>query len=158
MFSNNPKHTGHLPTTKNYLIPNVNSPRLRETGTKRIILEVFILQHHWKGPNGPFKDLEWLGLPGRLSELTMQVATEDPNRTSSAQFCHFWQNANAWVRNVSGKVWSAGLVPVFDCLWFPSCALTKSLILGMPLWLETAFCFAWIFEPMISRTVSAILA
>lgn len=111
MFSNNPKHTGHLPTTKNYLIPNVNSPRLRETGTKRIILEVFILQHHWKGPNGPFKDLEWLGLPGRLSELTMQVATEDPNRTSSAQFCHFWQNANAWVRNVSGKVWSAGLVP-----------------------------------------------
>lgn len=55
--------------------------------------------------------LEWLGLPGRLSELTMQVATEDPNRMSRAQFCHFWQNANAWVRNVSGKVWSAGLVP-----------------------------------------------
>lgn len=77
-------------------------------GQKRTILEVFILHHHWKGPSGY---LEWLGLPGRLSELTMQVATEDPNRTSRAQFCHFWQNANAWVRNVSGKVWSAGLVP-----------------------------------------------
>lgn len=35
MFSNIPQHTGQLPTTKNYLIPNVNSPRLRETGTKR---------------------------------------------------------------------------------------------------------------------------
>lgn len=108
MFSNIPQHTSQLPNTKNYLIPNVNSPRLREIGKKRTILEVFILHHHWKGPSGY---LEWLGLPGRLSELTMQVATEDPNRTSRAQFCHFWQNANAWVRNVSGKVWSAGLVP-----------------------------------------------
>lgn len=35
-------------------------------------------------------------------------------------------------------------------LWFPSCPLTESLILGMPLWLETAFYFAWIFEPMVS--------
>lgn len=52
-----------------------------------------------------------LSLPGRLSELTMQVATEGPNRMSRAQSCHFWQSANAWVRNVSGKVWSAGLVP-----------------------------------------------
>lgn len=41
----------------------------------------------------------------------MQVATEGPNRTLMAQSCHFWQSANAWVRTVSGKVWSAGLVP-----------------------------------------------
>lgn len=37
-------------------------------------------------------------------KLTMQVATEGPNRMSRAQSYHFWQNATAWVRTVLGKV------------------------------------------------------
>lgn len=52
-----------------------------------------------------------LSLPRKLSELTMQVATEGPNRIPRAQFCHYWQSVNAWERTASGKVWSAGLVP-----------------------------------------------
>lgn len=71
------------------------------------------------------------------------ILKQDMNRKKTVRFIDFR------ISHLGSSVW----------LWFPSCALTESLILGMPLWLETAFCFAWIFEPIISgkNYISVIL-
>lgn len=106
MFSNIPQHTSQLPNTKNYLIPNVNSPCWEKLGKREPYLKssYYIISLE-RTQLLPWMTRLYLGDCQNLQcKLPLRIQIERQGLNS----CHFWQNASSEMFQVRSGV---GLVP-----------------------------------------------